>query len=547
MMEHPNPAKRPTVVVEDSKWTRYFLELQPLPCSQLPEVRIKDRRDELVGKVRCILQDIISNNRDLVMGMSTVDALQRLGIGYHFEQEISTFMDVLSSKPLGVDDLSAVALQFRLLREHHYDITCDVFKYFTNDDGSFKDTIGSNVDALLGLYEAAQLSKCNEDMLKSALVFTVDKLSFLANGGLLPKTIQDKVLHALASPTYKRTKRLQAKFHISIYENDKEINQDILELAKLDFHILQKMHRDEVKDFSLWYKDLNPRRMLGQYIRERPVECYYWAIILYHEPHQAKARMMYAKMLILVSFFDDIFDSYGTLEEAHQFNQALQSWDKEAASQIGKCYAYMMSHISKTFEFVADAGASPVAIDCLKECMKEISKSMVQELIWREERQAPTVHDYLKQAAAISVQYVPMVVICFAAMDANDELYKWACSFPKIIEIAAIMCRLMDDVAGHENEKEERSKCFTAVDCYIKEHGGTVEQAKKALGSLIEEHWRRLNQEFLNNDTIPVPLLTILVDLVRTMDGMYIDVDMYSKCSRVADQIHQLLNECVGH
>ncbi|WVZ51213.1 hypothetical protein U9M48_002375 [Paspalum notatum var. saurae] len=179
--------------------------------------------------------------------------------------------------------------------------------------------------------------------------------------------------------------------------------------------------------------------------------------------------------------------------------------------------------------------------------MKEISKCMVQELIWREERQAPTVHDYLKQAAAISVQYVPMVVICFAAMDAKDELYKWASSFPRIIEIAAIMCRLMDDVAGHENEKEERSKCFTAVDCYIKEHGGTIEQAKKALGGLIEEHWRRLNQEFLNNDTIPVPLLTILVDLVRSMDGMYIDVDMYSKCSRVANQIHELLNECVGH
>jgi len=32
-MEHVNPAKRPTVMVEDSKWTGYFIELQPLPCS----------------------------------------------------------------------------------------------------------------------------------------------------------------------------------------------------------------------------------------------------------------------------------------------------------------------------------------------------------------------------------------------------------------------------------------------------------------------------------------------------------------------------------
>jgi len=38
IMEHVNPAKRPTVVVEDSKWTGYFIELQPLPCSHLLQV-----------------------------------------------------------------------------------------------------------------------------------------------------------------------------------------------------------------------------------------------------------------------------------------------------------------------------------------------------------------------------------------------------------------------------------------------------------------------------------------------------------------------------
>ncbi|CAO2146271.1 unnamed protein product [Urochloa humidicola] len=105
----------------------------------------------------------------------------------------------------------------------------------------------------------------------------------------------------------------------------------------------------------------------------------------------------------------------------------------------------------------------------------------------------------------------------------------------------------MDDIAGHENEKSERSKCFTAVDCYVKEHGATVQQAKKELNGLVEEHWRRINQEFLSNDTLPVPLLKLLVDLVRTMDGMYIDVDTYSKCSKVADPIHKVLNECVDH
>jgi len=73
-----------------------------------------------------------------------------------------------------------------------------------------------------------------------------------------------------------------------------------------------------------WYKDLNPKSTIGQYIRERPVECYYWALGAFYEPHYANARMMFAKLLTLSTFFDDIFDSYGTLDEVRQFNQAVQ-------------------------------------------------------------------------------------------------------------------------------------------------------------------------------------------------------------------------------
>lgn len=550
IMEHSKPAKRPSVMIEDSKWTRYFIELQPLPCSQKHEISgIMAKRDELVRKVRCMIQDFTSSKENLLLGMTTVDALERLGIGYHFEEEIATFMDVLKSKPIGGDDLCAVALQFRLLRQHHYDvITCEVFKNFVDENGVFKDTIVSNVDALLNLYEAAHLSKCDEDVLRSALLFTVDRLSYLANYGHLSKPILDKVLHALALPTHKRTKRLQAKLYISIYKDDKESNQDILELAKLDFHILQQMHRAEVRDLSLWFKDINPCSRIGRYIRERPVESYYWTLGVFYEPHYAKARMMFVKLFILLSFFDDIYDSYGTLDEVRKFNQAVQCWDEEAAHQIGKCYANVMSLISKTLEeFEYDEGASTEGIRFLKETIKDVSKCMLQEVVWREEGQAPTLDDYIKQAAAISVLYVPVAVISFIGMDAKDDVLGWACSFPKIIETAAVMCRLMDDVAGHENEKEQRSKCFTAVDCYIKEHGGTVQQAKKALHSLIEEHWRRLNQEFLSNDTLPISLLLVLLDLVRSMTAMYVGVDTYSLCSKVSYPIHKLLNECIDH
>ena len=61
-----------------------------------------------------------------------------------------------------------------------------------------------------------------------------------------------RVAHALETPFHRRMSRLEAKFYIPIYEEDIETrNDDVLELAKLDFDVLQLLHREEVKNISM--------------------------------------------------------------------------------------------------------------------------------------------------------------------------------------------------------------------------------------------------------------------------------------------------------
>ncbi|XP_015634646.1 sesquiterpene synthase TPS2 isoform X5 [Oryza sativa Japonica Group] len=328
--------QRRAVHPEDSKWTEYFINAPALSCScQTLEESIKERRDKLVTKVHCMIQGYTSSKIHLSHGMKIVDAIERLGVGYHFHEEIGMFMRVLNDTPARENDMAEAALRFRLLRQHHYNAPSDVFGCFLDKNGDFKETLRHDVDALLSLYEAAHLGKCDEDLLKSAVVFTTGCLSAMAENDQLPQPLLEKVEHALTSPTQRRMKRLEAKLYISIYENDEDSNHDILELAKLDFHILQQMHRDEARRFSLWYKELNVRSTLGPYIRERPVECYFWSLGVFYEPQYAKARMMFARLIKIFSLFDDTFDSYGTLEELHLFNNAVQSWDEGGAKQIG--------------------------------------------------------------------------------------------------------------------------------------------------------------------------------------------------------------------
>ncbi|KAF7081871.1 hypothetical protein CFC21_085777 [Triticum aestivum] len=545
-MEQQKPERRVIGQLEDSKWTRYFLDAVQLPCSGQSQKMIKDRRDELVQKVCCMIKRYTSSKKDISKGMRAVDAIEHLGVGYHFEEEVNKFMDVLIFTSIDENDLAGVALRFRLLRQHQYDIPCEVLKSFKDEKGEhFKDDVQSDIGTLLSLYEAAHLAKCGEESLTDSIRFTTSCLSSLSGGNQLPDHLINRVRHALATPSQRRMKRLEAKLYISIYEKDDEGDQDILELAKLDFHILQLMHRDEIKSISLWYKDLNSGSALGEYIRERPVECYFWALGVFYEPKYAKARMMFAKLIKMFSFFDDTFDSYGTLEELRQFNQAVQRWDEEDARRIGKCYGYVMSNISSILNQFVEDGASAIGIACTKEIIKHVSRCMLQEVLWREEEQVPPVQDHLR-ITAISTFYWALASISFTGMDAGDDVFTWATSFPKIIENAAMVSRLMDDISGHECEKE-RSNVATAVDCYIKEHGVTVDQAKEALGRLVEEQWRSINEEFLTNTTVPVEVLTRVVNLARVMDCMYKKLDGYTHSSETADPIDKLLNSCVNH
>lgn len=58
--------------------------------------------------------------------LKLVDVLQRLGLGYHFEEEIK---DVLGSMPIEranlmfQDDIHSMSLLFRLLREHGFPVS----------------------------------------------------------------------------------------------------------------------------------------------------------------------------------------------------------------------------------------------------------------------------------------------------------------------------------------------------------------------------------------------------------------------------------------
>lgn len=123
-----------------------------------------------------------------------------------------------------------------------------MFDKFTNKDGEFKEHLAEDARSLLCLYEAAQWSTHGEYILDKALAFSRSHLEEHAShySHHLAVRIKNSLRHA-----YPRgISRIETRQYISYYEKEDPHDQTLLEFAKLDFNLLQMLHRQEICQVS---------------------------------------------------------------------------------------------------------------------------------------------------------------------------------------------------------------------------------------------------------------------------------------------------------
>ncbi|CAB4274269.1 unnamed protein product [Prunus armeniaca] len=187
--------------------------------------------------------------------LKLIDSMQRLGVAYHFEKETdAALLSLVSSSTHGTaDDLHTVALQFRILREHGISISPEVFNKFRSRDGSFKDSLSKDVEGLLSLYEASHLGMPGEEedhVLEEAKSFSTKNLRQLVGTLEDDNLLKQIVEQSLETPLNWRMPRIEARNFIDIYERDNSKNLALLELAKLDYNLVQSVYQMEIKELS---------------------------------------------------------------------------------------------------------------------------------------------------------------------------------------------------------------------------------------------------------------------------------------------------------
>ena len=124
----------------------------------------------------------------------------------------------------------------------------DVFKSFMDQNGNFQAELCKDVKGMLSLYEASYHAFEEENLLQEAKAFTRTHLKNLdAN---IDKSIQELVNHAMELPSHHRMLRLEARWRIEEYKRREGADDVLLELAILDFNMVQSSLLRELQDMS---------------------------------------------------------------------------------------------------------------------------------------------------------------------------------------------------------------------------------------------------------------------------------------------------------
>ncbi|XP_050206905.1 terpene synthase 10-like isoform X2 [Mercurialis annua] len=478
--------------------------------------KFTERVKELKEEVKMMM---LNKNMVPLEKLELIDTLQRLGIAYHFSDEIKTVLKSIYNHTVNnwmKEDLYAAALQFRLFRQHG-------FKLSQDELGNFKKCHCEDFKGLLSLYEASYVLEEGENVLEVARKFTtisLQKHTQLNKNHYLSILISQ----SLEVPLHWRMLRFESRWFIDVYEQKQDMNPLLLQFAKLNFNIVQAMHLDDLKYTARWWRNTG----LGEHLkfaRDRIVENFLWTVGVIFEPQFGYFRRMATKVNALITTIDDIYDVYGTLDELQQFTDAVQRWDVNAMEQLPYymklCFLTLHNSINQiAYDPLKEQGI--YSIPYLKKAWADICKCYLLEAKWHYNGYTPSFEEYMDNAW-ISISAPVILVHAFFLLKnpiTNDAL-KCLNEYPRIIRYSSTILRLADDL-GTSSDEVKRGDVPKSIQCYMHETGVSEEKAREHIRSLICETWKKMNKERVADDSpFSDTFIGVVVNLARMALYMY--------------------------
>ncbi|XP_059660965.1 (3S,6E)-nerolidol synthase 1-like [Cornus florida] len=509
-----------TLVSKPSKQENLEIEYVNFP----DELHIKHAQK--VNEVRYAFSKV---GEDALEDLVMIDAVQRLGIDYHFREEIDAVLQRHYKKinaHTQVDncnDLYEDSFRFRLLRQEGYYVPADVFNKFKGKDGVFREELKQDIKGLMGLYEASQL-RIEEDqgVLDEAANFSSQTLSLWVTkldhhqGRIIGST--------LANPYHKSLARFMVKNFLKDFKGINGWENVLQELAEMDYKVVQSMHQKEIFQVCKWWENLGLAKEL-KFARDQPVKWHMWSMAVLTDSSLSEERIELTKPISLIYIIDDIFDVHGTLDELTLFTEAVNRWDVAAVEHLPDymkiCFKALYDTTNEIgYKIYKKHGRNPT--ESLRKAWATLCNAFLVEANWFASGHSPKTEEYLKNGIVSSGVHVALAHIFFLlGHGLTNESANLVNDIPDLIYSVATILRLWDDL-GSAKDEDQDGHDGSYVHYYMKEHeGSSVELAQQRVHDMISDAWKCLNKECLHPSPFPVSFRNACVNVARMVPLMY--------------------------
>ncbi|KAJ4703292.1 Terpene synthase [Melia azedarach] len=494
--------------------------------SKYKEEGYRRQAEKLVDDVKLLF---LAAADEVLPKLQLVDRIGKLGLSYLFQEEIRGALDTISSikngSPCLEGDLYATALCFKLLRQYGYEVSQDVFIGFMDEKGTFSSAnkCTDDIKGLIELFEASHLVLEGENILEEAKVFSKATLKDIYP--TLNSELGEKVAKVLELPSHWRVQWFEVRWHINSYENEKHNNQILLELAKLNFNIVQATLQNDLREVSRWWRNLGLIENLN-FSRDRLVESYMCAVGLAYEPKHSCFRKWLTKVVIFILVIDDIYDIYGSLEELQQFTNAVERWDSREIENLPECMKICFQALYETANEMAneiqkEKGWNIKVLPHLRKVWADFCKALFLEAKWHHNGYTPSLEEYLSNAWISSSGALLSAHSFFSIMsEVTEETADFLGPNQDLVYNSSLIIRLCNDL-GTSAAELERGDVASSILCCMMEMNISEEKARNHIKGVISNTWTKLNGQCFNQSPLFQSFVNITTKFARVAHSLY--------------------------
>ncbi|CAI8591199.1 unnamed protein product [Vicia faba] len=413
--------------------------------------------------------------------------LHRFGLAQYFVREIEVLLTQVYRKynkekdsRVKASNMSALQLQkdalaFEFLRTHGFKVSPLYFCWFLNHE-ELKAEIERDYEhfsnAMLHVFRASNLMFCGEYELEEARTFSrkiLEKTVSTGKGGLF-----QRIEHELSFPWFARLDHLEHRGWIQeteanvLWKGNTSYNRvsglyndELLQLATLNFEFKQLIYKNELTEIKRWVEKCGMSNM--GFGREKSTYCYFAvAASITSLPHDSYVRILVAKTAIIITVADDFFDTVGSLNELEILTEAVQRWDSRGLSSHSKvifdALDGLVSEASR--KYLQQEGTSDDISSNFKDLWYETFLSWLIEANWSRNGHKPSIDCYLETGmTSVGASLMVLSSSCFVKPTKKLRLTP----YEPLTKLLMVISRLLNDVESYQREKEEGKLNYVLV------------------------------------------------------------------------------------